>query len=607
MKDPLHLEKTPYDILEIAENADKTAIETGFKNAVVRKSLDASTARRTLLDPTDRALEDLFLYNNDYLAQMQITEATISQLKTNRTMLSRQWGELNKKNFPEIGPPAFCLAVLLYWWAMNEEEYYWGSRSGNRNRESIPGSPVIELLWQQNIAYWVSIINSEHAVLSWLSGKNHYHVNFTTVQAKAICDKLATVFPRIFDKYAQRYQDAGDPSRMQIYRTLELSYNTELDTARKIREIGFKQEVNGRSYPVYCGKFMLQEVEQLGYIRSQLEVLKQAYAKDQRILKIIDKVAISLSEYHYITLMINNKDFDGALKAIEGLSIFERSKQEVKDIHATALFEKGRNLMESDMVDEAMALWRELKSQDNLSAEYVAEIVKAAKAKAASLMNRDPSATVKLVEECLTIVKQDSELKQLLAMAYSRKGLQKLNQTVKKLEKDKDLYSAREGFETAIADLEKSIKLNPSDAEASKNLQQAKEFLSQINSRINENAYRNAAEESLKHNNEGIQLLKEAEEEAKNGNKNAALGKAMLAVFAFKEAHNSNPGDEVIEKNVAIANDWVKFYSSEGTPIIKDSGQKSVPKKTNYALARTFFILAIICFVLLLILDKKIL
>lgn len=604
MKDPLHLEKTVYDILEIPENADKTTIETGYKNAIMRKNVEANSARRTILDPTDRALEDILIYRNDYLSLLDLDESNINQLRTNRPAVFRKWSELNKKNFPEIGPSTFCIAVLLYWWAVNEEEYHWCIKAGNRNREPVVGSPGIEDLWQKNIAYWVSIINSEHAILAWLNNKNHYNVVFTADKAKAICQKLSTHFSRVFDKYIQRSQESGDRDRTEMYRSLELSFNSDLDTAAKIREIGFKKDVNGRSYPIYCGKLMLQEVEQLAYINSQLEVLKVAYVKNERIKKIIDKVAISLSEYHYITLMINDKNYDGALKTIEGLSIFERSREEVITIQATALFEKGKNLMESDLTDEAISFWKELQNIERLSEEYSREIAMISKAKAADILQRSPESSVKLITDSLKLVKHDTELEQLLALAYSRMGMMKLEKASRGFEKDKNLDKVKKAIESAVIDLEKSIALNPKDANTVENLKQAKEFLRNLSAPVITPS--NPVSESISLNAEGIRLLNEAAEDSKKGNTQEAMFKALTAVGSFSEAHRLNPGDPIIKKNVEVAGDWLNQYTKEHNEKQNLINQQSTEKKTNYALARTFFVLSLIALFLLWILDKKI-
>ena len=600
MKDPLHIEKNAYDILEIPETADKKTIEAGYKNAVMRQTQDAVPARSTLIDPTDRALVDMFIYRDDYLSLLGISDAEQNHLRIDRPAVFRKLDELNKKNFPEIGPQTFCMAVLLYWWAINEEEYYWSIKTGSNTRGSVAGSPNIDILWQQNIAYWVSIINSENAVLAWLNNKNYYNTVFNAEKAKAICQKLKIEISRIFDRYIQHNQEAGDKDRVEMYRALELSYNTDLDTAARIREIGFKKEVNGRSFPIYCGKLMLQEMDQLGFIRSQLDVLKQAYVKDNRIIKIIEKVAISLSEYHYITLMINNKDYDGALRTIEGLSIFERSREEVINIHATALFEKGKNRMESDMTEEAIELWKEVLNINKLSDEYSEEILTISKAKAADLLQRNPESAVRLICDCLELAKNDPELEQLLALAYSRLGMRKLGLATQEFEKDKDRDKIKKAIKSAVADLEESVKLNPSDANTIENLRLARSYIDTLDIPVTPPV--NNTTVSLGFNDEGIKLLKEAEEYSKSGFSGLAVTSANNAVDSFRQAHRLNPADSVIEKNISIALDWVAKYTREDNTK-QNRGQA---KKGSFSVANTFFILAIIAFALLWFLDKKI-
>jgi tetratricopeptide (TPR) repeat protein len=345
---------------------------------------------------------------------------------------------------------------------------------------------------------------------------------------------------------------------------------------------------------------MLQEMDQLGFIRTQLDVLKQAYVKDNRIIKIIEKVAISLSEYHYITLMINNKDYDGALRTIEGLSIFERSREEVINIHATALFEKGKNRMESDMTEEAIELWKEVLNINKLSDEYSEEILTISKAKAADLLQRNPESAVRLICDCLELAKNDPELEQLLALAYSRLGMRKLGLATQEFEKDKDRDKIKKAIKSAVADLEESVKLNPSDANTIENLRLARSYIDTLDIPVTPPV--NNTTVSLGFNDEGIKLLKEAEEYSKSGFSGLAVTSANNAVDSFRQAHRLNPADSVIEKNISIALDWVAKYTREDNTK-QNRGQA---KKGSFSVANTFFILAIIAFALLWFLDKKI-
>jgi len=282
------------------------------------------------------------------------------------------------------------------------------------------------------------------------------------------------------------------------------------------------------------------------------------------------------------------------------LSIFERSRPEVINIHATALFEKGKNLLESDMTDEALGLWKELQRIEKLSPEYSAEIGKVTRSKAADLLQRSPEAAITLINESLKLVGSDKELEDLLALAYSRQGMQKLENAIRSFEKDNNIEKVKRGIDAAIKDLERSASLNPSDSNTTENLKMAKGYLSAISGstiQINNNI-----SESLRLNNEGIRLLNEAQELSKRGQSELAGNNASQAIEMFIQANNLNPADKIIEKNISIARDWYNIYDRENNQ--KFRRQNSAKGKPTYA--GTFFVLAIIAYLLLYFLDKKI-
>src|SRR3712207_444936 len=107
MKDPLHTEETPYEILGVEQGATPEDIERAFRSGLMRRGNveKLSTAKRVLQRPADRALVDLFLYDRDALARVSPSplHEPSCLLVSQRGATAQMWTEQLKAYFPDTG------------------------------------------------------------------------------------------------------------------------------------------------------------------------------------------------------------------------------------------------------------------------------------------------------------------------------------------------------------------------------------------------------------------------------------------------------------------------------------------------------------------------
>src|SRR6185436_4977847 len=105
MKDPLHTEVTPYEILGVPRDASSDAIERGFREGLVqRQNVPRLTAaKRALQDPAERAVVDAFLYEPGFLSQMLPNPASDpAALRARRDQTGQVWAQTLGLRFPDL-------------------------------------------------------------------------------------------------------------------------------------------------------------------------------------------------------------------------------------------------------------------------------------------------------------------------------------------------------------------------------------------------------------------------------------------------------------------------------------------------------------------------
>jgi len=128
MKDPLHIEQTPYDILGVLPGASIAQLYAAYSLSNARgviRPIVAKTALDTLLNPCKRAMLDLLQYNDDFLSVIPENPNKDVELlsRARRADTLEVWRKRLISSYPN---PAIthCLAVAWYWWTMDEDRRF---------------------------------------------------------------------------------------------------------------------------------------------------------------------------------------------------------------------------------------------------------------------------------------------------------------------------------------------------------------------------------------------------------------------------------------------------------------------------------------------------
>lgn len=156
MKDPLQKSQTPYEVLQIGEQAELVEINQAFKKRMLGGITDEmKEARQTLCEPEDRAFCDIFLYSDAYLGQLKPAVKSDPNLLTlRRENTLEAWGNIQTRLFPHA-PSMHSAAVCAYWWAVSDEERELTMEAGG---EEVPRAP--EDIWAAVIGNWANIISN---------------------------------------------------------------------------------------------------------------------------------------------------------------------------------------------------------------------------------------------------------------------------------------------------------------------------------------------------------------------------------------------------------------------------------------------------------------
>jgi len=483
MRDPLQARSTPYEVLGISGKAGKAEVDAAFKEALKnsRNPKEVTEAWQTLKKPVERGMVDVFLYRKPFVDEL--TPGLWGSgpfLLEKRGEVFNEWRSIRKSRFPH-SPVTHSLALLAYYWALYLEEEKLAGLKGKpwEKKTGLSGGPHLEELWEEVVAGWAHLIVSDAFWKDWIiAGQGTRDYVRGDADILALRQRIENHFVNLFHSYREKYRAAGDDSSTERLGKQALQWATEVKTARRLQAIGLQIARGGKSFVVSCGQLMLGKLGYLGTIRKQLAELARARPQDKKL----QELAASLSAYADIAVLVENKKFAEAIRAVEGLPQEERQGVEVQRLLARALLEKGKQDFSLNRFDEAMESWKQGLETGQLKKEIEETLVSLFKAKAGSLQKGDPEEAIALLQKALKVI-SSKELELILAEILAQRGIQLVVEVQKKLEtaKVKKITSTMiRKIEKGVRYLEKGKKLG--SKRAAENLPTARNFLAQAKS-----------------------------------------------------------------------------------------------------------------------------
>jgi tetratricopeptide (TPR) repeat protein len=480
MRDPLQKNESPYEILKVSDNAEKKEIDAAFKSAIKtgRNIKELTDAWRTLGKAVERGLTDVFLFNKSFIKQLTPNlEGNSSLLLNKRDQITNEWKITQKRLFPHASS-THSLALCCYRWAvyLEEEQLAALEKEPFPKEDSLPESPPLEELWSDTIAFWVFLINSDEFWQEWRNSQENFSAYLSSDNdINLVRQRLESHFVNRFHSLGEKYMSHGDKASAARFREYELFFVTEMKTAKRLKETGLQLTRGGKRFVISCGQIMLQKLGILENIQKQLEVFIKSRPRDAKL----QELAASLSPYANISILIDNKKFEDAIKAITSLPPEQQKKTDVLRLLAKAYLEKGKQDFSLNQFDKALDNWKKGLATGELKQDIQKTMQSECKAKATSLQRSDPETAIKLMEKALKIA-PNKDLNLTLAEILAQAGIGKVLEIQKKLKKAKKKHVTQpmiKTIEKGVSYLEKAKRLG--SKRAAENLPQAKAFLEQ--------------------------------------------------------------------------------------------------------------------------------
>jgi len=490
MKDPLHKDPTPWEILGVPPAAQRREVEIAFANALRNRMPPnkAQYARDVLVRP-ERKLERVFFemlqYNEEYLRRLHPSPAEDETVldPENRLKTATKWESQMKGSFPDM-EIAHCQAVLWYWWTIYEEgrqeEMLENSshseleRMRSKENEKSGGeldcrsfAPPLDDMWRRSIAYW-SMIAADSGLWNGRLGLSQSEV---AEMRKKIREDLHN---RLTALKQQCNQKLGSGNFLATrYRQLEVNLHSEMKSAKVVAESGYKTKQG----PLCAGVQMLRFLGLLEGIRSSVDGQLNKNPNDSTY----KRLRYVLSEYFEIEELLDHFNSpDEGLQHIAALPEEKRKHERVKYLQGRAYVLKARQSANAGdaYADEALEYYgksvdayKALEAEkaiasgvnkETLIEELAEEISQLCISKAEQGRRTDNiEQAIEILEKGVKLV-NDEKMKRTLADLLTDKAIAAAN---KALEDLKDLQAKPEKFRAALEEVQSVLKLAVNDLE----------------------------------------------------------------------------------------------------------------------------------------------
>lgn len=421
-RDPLQPEPSAYEVFELSRTAtlaEVNAAASAKLGKVPQRTWKA--ARTALIQPVDRAVADLFLYNSAQFASSAISpERDHGCLgSAARGASQRQWLLELRERHPA---PPLChgLAIFWYWWAVHAD-------ASARDRVNAGGLPYANdaernanlreahrILWRRAIGAWNGLVEEDEAIRSALADAP------SPIRMQALAGARERVVRTLVDS-AGAWREIGTGragALVAMYEDLAGEASSDAHSAKEVHAAGVK--FRGRR--LVGGRILLAE---LGLTTAARDALGA-------------RAASAISPYQRLAALINAGEPAAAIAAIMELPDEERERDEVRRVaadahHALALTAASLNDYPTALHEWDLGLAEADGGQGVLIMESLASTCR----DRASQLSRRRSwdELIDLLDGALSLVPGDESLTPLLVDALTSRGVQRVVQQQQRKER----------------------------------------------------------------------------------------------------------------------------------------------------------------------------
>ena len=541
LKDPLQLEPTPYEILNIDPSADAATVKKAMGPAIMARKYDMQSiqmANRTLLDPERRAYNDLLMYPVDKIQSVIQAEAQAGLMLSleNRMATAETWRKQLLADFPDF-VLLHALALVWYWWAKYEADRHLaivhtldskGVRVSQITRKDTlvvkvaglegcdhqPGSDCsnpdcpwhhdcsykgLQLYetWEKAIAYMTLLIYTPKVWEEQVDGQDGV--------VESVCETLRIQFEAELTNLNKGFAATSASSLAGQFQQLLIDFETERKTASLMKGVRFTfNNSTSKAFSLGTGRLLMRETERLATVRSAIDGGLKAGKGSKTFLNSLNELQYLLSPFANIAQQLNRERWSHALDMINALTPEEQSQQEVRNMKVQALIGLGVQEMELGKEKAAIQYWQEaqsLQGQGDHWASAKDDIQREVLKRVAVLSQRDSEAAITLLEQVIDLVEGCEQLTSRLGTLYFSAGIDLINSVPEVLNESDRLPDERdvEKINRGIALLQKAEANG--DTRATTQLRTARELRDQLDAIVvmqEVNRLREAAVESAK-------------------------------------------------------------------------------------------------------------
>ena len=334
------------------------------------------------------------------------------------------------------------ISVLYYWWTVTLEQEY--SKDIHEHK-----------LWENLIGYWTAIVNNDEFWERWAKHKpwikNRKDLDLSKIRNN-LMSHLETKI--LTSAETDKHQDGGVAAHRSNLKKLHI----EKRFVTYYKELKNVLSDDVAAIPDMYSETLIRDLDMQGYIR---ELSDMALKKDPYNEK-IKKIKYYLSPFRYIAVLIEEDNYEHAIKELDALPSNSKNDDIVCELMAISKLKLGASYLQNDnIVNHALRaekLWNECHIMNN---EMARSIIGSAAVDAMKKFKAEDKIEVAICagEVGLKFTPENSDVKILLSVLLNDRGVKRWNSGLTD-------FSMNSGMH----DIEKALEYNSNNVRAKRNL-----------------------------------------------------------------------------------------------------------------------------------------
>lgn len=335
-------------------------------------------------------------------------------------------------------------SLHYYWWTIDSDQKC--SRDIHEYK-----------LWENLIGYWTAIVNNDEFWDKWTKQKT-WIKKIDVLELKKIRNNLmSNLETKIFSSMERnRLEDKHDNSGM--YRDALKKLHVEKKFASYYRELKDILSEDISVIPDMYSETLIRDLGMQNYINELADMGIQKQPDNEKI----KKIKYFLSPFRYIAILVEEENYEAAIKEIDNLPINCRNDAIVSDLMNLAKLKLGAAYLQNDNATNhilrAEKIWSECQISNN---GFALSIIELSAVESVERFKKEHKIeiAIRVGEVALKFIPENKRIKIVLSGLFNERGVEKWNSGLVDF-----------GVNGGVADLEKALEYNSQNFRAKKNL-----------------------------------------------------------------------------------------------------------------------------------------